>query len=56
MAVEFLEAEAARIEDYEQTRTALAQQLTASRMQLAIADWLKPDNIRARNAFKLVDN
>ncbi len=56
MAVEWIEAEAARIEDYEQTRTTLAQQLTASRMQLAIADWLKPDNIRARNGFELVNN
>lgn len=56
MVVEWLETQRATVEDFDATKETLAQQLAASRMQAALSDWMKPDNIRARNQFELLTN
>ncbi len=42
--------------DFEQTRESFLTQMTQSRHQNAIAEWLDPENIRARNGFEIATN
>lgn len=42
--------------DFQQTRESFLTQMTQSRYQNAIAEWLDPENIRARNGFEMATN
>jgi hypothetical protein len=53
LVVEWVETQRGNTAEYEQKRSQVVQQLTRARTQAAVADWLKPDNIRARNQFRL---
>ncbi len=55
MVVEWTESQPARIDQFEQQREQLATQMKTARQAQAISDWFKPDNIRARNQFKVVE-
>ncbi len=52
LVVEWVETQRGNTAEYEQKRTLVVQQLTRARILAAASDWLKPDNIRARNQFK----
>ena len=56
MVVEWLETERALNEEFMETREEYVQQLSGARASDAVSAWLNPDQIRARNGFKLVQN
>jgi len=53
--VEWSETQPARIEEYENSKKQIAQNIARYRAEDAIDAWLNPENIRARNAFELAD-
>jgi hypothetical protein len=53
MVVVLVEAEPGYVDEFQGMRVSLVEQMSRLRAQDAIADWLNPEQIRARNAFKL---
>lgn len=54
MVVEWIETQPARIDEFESMRTRVATAVRGARSDAAISDWFDPDQIRARNEFKLL--
>lgn len=54
MTVEWVEAIPAQEEEFAETRESLSTQLTDNRWREFVDEWFDPENIRARNGFKLV--
>jgi len=53
LVVEWQSSEPARHDEYEGKRQAIVDQLTRARQGEAIAAWFNPENVRARNEFKI---
>ena len=53
VVVEWVETQPAQVTDFERIRKSFVDQITRLRTQEAMGAWLNPDNIRARNEFKL---
>lgn len=56
MVVQWLETQPAPYEEFTDTRESFVQQMAGTRMQLTINSWLDPEQIRARNGFKIVED
>ena len=56
LVVEWVATQGPMIEDFEQMRQGFIDQMQRYRAQNVIAEWFKPDNIRARNGFALATN
>jgi hypothetical protein len=56
MVVEWQETQPAQGDDFLGMREQFVQQMARARSRGAVSDWLKPEQIRARNGFKLVSN
>jgi hypothetical protein len=56
LVVEWVETFPATVEQFEAMKGRLANQIASRRMQDVIADWFNPENVRARNGFKLASN
>lgn len=53
LAVEWVETQLTPSDEFDDIRVDFTEQMLRARTQDAAADWLNPDNIRARNGFKL---
>ena len=56
VVVEWIETLPATVDDFDRIRKSVVDQMTRLRTQDAVGAWLNPDNIRARNGFKLATN
>ncbi|MGB2987928.1 MAG: hypothetical protein WBE26_18825 [Phycisphaerae bacterium] len=54
MVVTWVDTQPGHADDFEDMRVSFVQQMSSARLQAAIADWLNPEQIRARNRFELV--
>ena len=54
IVIEWVQTQRPKAESFTELRSQLLTQLTALRWQAAVANWLDPDQIRARNGFALV--
>ena len=54
LVVEWIETQLTKTDEFDDRRESLLRQMAGQRSRKAIQDWLNPDNIRARNGFKLI--
>ncbi|MFQ5512771.1 MAG: hypothetical protein ACE5EO_13110 [Candidatus Krumholzibacteriia bacterium] len=53
LVVEWVHTQRTKPDEFDDGRAALLEEIRRARSRTAIGDWLKPENIRARNAFAL---
>jgi len=56
LVVEFISIHNPQADEFDELRTRLVTELTNQRHRKTIVEWLDPDNIQARNGFKLTQN
>lgn len=56
LVVEFITIHNPQADEFDELRTRLVTELTNQRHRKTIVEWLDPDNIQARNGFKLTQN
>lgn len=56
LVVEFVSINNPPADEFDELRTRLVSELTNQRQRKTIVEWLDPDNIQARNGFKLTQN
>ena len=56
LVVEFVSINNPPADEFDELRTRLVTEITNQRQRKTIVEWLDPDNIHARNGFKLTQN
>jgi len=56
LVAEWIETQPPDFEQFEQIRANLAEQIARNQRRVVMSDWFAPEHVRARNAFRLLEN